>query len=338
MFDAGTILGRLRLDNSGFAQGILQSQALTATLGGNITAFIANPWVGVVNLVKQAAGAYWDFVRDTARQADQFAKIARATGANVEFLSGMAHAARLSGVDYRSFEMALSRLIASARDAQQGLPEAKRAFDELGISAVDGAGKLRPTEELFLDIAEAIRRQDNAMARAAITQELFGRNAAHLVPLLAEGRGGLRALIEEAKRLGVAFGDQAAQDAERFNDSWERLTSTLRGAAMREALGNLNELTGVVRGLTAAVGPLIRYLDWFTTYTPNLGTALRLFGRIVGPGKDQPINAPAGGADRQAEAVAGAVAPAMIDQANALQRALSRRLSVQDWERTMALY
>ncbi len=88
-----------------------------------------------------------------------------------------------------------------------GVAASKKGFDELGISVRDGAGNLKPVEELFSEVATRLAEVSNAAQRAAIASELFGRNWAGISSLVNEGGGAIDAARARAESLGVVLSE-----------------------------------------------------------------------------------------------------------------------------------
>ena len=287
-FDAGAIVARLGMDRSGFTGGIIKAQGLTNLLGSNISTFLANPLLGVANMAKQAFGAISKLVTGTAKLADEYAKLGKATGASVEFLSGMSHAAELSGASFNDFRQGFERLIKSAGDAAEGTGESVSAFRALGVSVTDASGQLRPMQQIFLDVAQGLTGVENSSQRAALAQDIFGRGSAKLVPLLAEGRGGIEAMVAEAKRLGLTFDEASAGSAERFNDSIVRLKGAFTGMARQMAIPIFSSLVpaleGLVTTLGGSLGPMLGQIgQMFAMVAPSIGEFVGALGEALMP-------------------------------------------------------
>ncbi len=84
-------------------------------------------------------------------------------------------------------------------------------------------------EEAFFEIAGAIGDLENATIRAATAQDIFGRAGTQLLPLMAAGADGIKALREEARELGIVFDQEAANAAANFNDALTRLKGAIDG-------------------------------------------------------------------------------------------------------------
>jgi hypothetical protein len=291
-FDAGTILGHLTLDQSGFTSGILQAQGMTQLLGSTISGALVHPILAAVMATKELATWTAAFVKGAvtgaADAADSIGKLSQATGTSTEFLSGLSYAADLADVGFEQLKMGIGQMINALADAAKGTGPAAEAFARLGVSATDGAGNLRGAEDVFLDVAEALKNVGNATERAALVQDLFGRGSLRLVPLLAQGRAGLQAMFQAAKDTGNIFDAEAAAGANVFNDAitrakavWTGLKNAV-GVPIFEALGKAFEDLGAILG--PYLTPVIEaYRAAWEELAPQLGDIVRQVGSSLLP-------------------------------------------------------
>ncbi len=183
--------------------------------------------LGMVAIGAGIVAALAKSVKDFAELGDQMQKMALRTGFSTEALSELKFAAEISGASLETLEKAVKRMSAAIVDADNGLLETKRAFDELGLSAAEML-KMTP-EEQFFAIAGAIGELESATIRAATAQDIFGRAGTQLLPLIDQGAAGIKALREEARELGIVFGQEAADAAANFNDALTRLQGAVEG-------------------------------------------------------------------------------------------------------------
>lgn len=326
-FEAGTLLGRLRLDTSGFRSSIIEAEGLSKLFGQNLTTFIANPLLGIANLAKSAFQELTSSIRDALAFGDKIGDLATQTGVSADWLSGMRFAAEQSNASLEELVQSLGfmqRAMASvqaeplvaagnaANQAADRIAQARQAlienadvmaaipdlaeklsqsfdhvgesaqqsgrrdpFATLGVSVRDINGRLRATEAVFEDVAEAIRRIPNAAERTAVSMEIFGRSGARLLPLFAEGRDGMARFADEARRLGIVVGDNVAAEMGNLNDVLGVIPQAFLGlkldlvrglmdglgistADLREGLISIaEELRPIARGLGEFLGQLI---------------------------------------------------------------------------------
>jgi hypothetical protein len=174
--------------------------------------------------------AFGALVARSIETADNARKTAQAIGITTETLTGLRHAADLSGVSNEELEQGLAKLARASSDAAAGLATQKAAFDSLGVAVTDSEGKLRPQRELLGDMAERFATMEDGTRKTALAQEVFGRAGTKLIPMLNQGRAGLAAMTDEAARLGLVIDDDTAAAAEEFGDNLTRLKGVFTGA------------------------------------------------------------------------------------------------------------
>ncbi len=204
-----------------------------------------------------------------AAVGDDIAKTADRLGFGVVELQRWRHAAEISGVSTRAFDMAVQRFGRRAAEAAAGTGEAKDALEWLGIQLTDTSGKMRPTEDLMYDVAQALSEIEDPLLRNRVAFKLFDSEGVDVGRMLAQGKDAMRAYGDEAERLGVITEAQAAA-AERYTDL---MTDT------RRALSFLGHTVG--GGLLPVLEPLTRQArEFFVAMRPKaaLGVATAIAG------------------------------------------------------------
>jgi len=194
-----------------------------------------------------AAIAVW--VKSSITAADQARKTAQSIGLTTESFTGLQFAASQSGVATTEFAGALTRLSRSLSDAatKGGIPA--DVFAQLGISVLDAEGNLRSADTVLANLADTFQNMPDGVEKTAAAVELLGRSGARLIPLLNGGSEGIKALTDQAERLGLVISDEQAAASERFNDNIAAMGGASRGAANTiagELLPTLNEMSGLL--------------------------------------------------------------------------------------------
>ena len=212
-----------------------------------------------------AAGGLGVLTVGVARAGDAVAKTADKLGLTTRELQRYRYAADRGGVSSQTFEMATQRFGRRAAEAAAGTGEAQDALRFLGIELRDSAGRMRSTGTLMEDVADALAGIEDPLLRNRIAFKLFDSEGVAMVNVLKDGSAGLRALGDEAERLGLVMGEDQARASERFVDL-------------------LTQLSAVMRGLTYAIGGallpvleplLVDFRDFATAIRPRLLTGLR---------------------------------------------------------------
>jgi hypothetical protein len=132
--------------------------------------------------------------------------------------------------------------------AGAGNAEAAKKFESLGVSVRDAGGKLRPTIDVFYDIADAISALPEGAAQTNAAIDIFGAKVGRdMVVALAGGSEAIKAMVQELTDLGGVMSTELAKASEEFNDNLDRLAklSSTAGIAIGNALlPSLNKLLG----------------------------------------------------------------------------------------------
>lgn len=189
-------------------------------------------------LATTAVVAFGVMVKKSINAMDEMSKLSQSVGVSVEALSSLAYAADLSGVSTEELAKNLGRLTKGMSDAAQGMGEAKKAFDSLGIDV----GGLQSADQALLELADKFAGMQDGAQKTALALQLFGKSGMSMIPFLNMGRTGVAQLQAEADRLGVTLNTQTAQAAERFNDNLTRLGAIGQGVANQIASAMLPAL------------------------------------------------------------------------------------------------
>lgn len=264
-FDAGSIVATMGINDSPFLQSLRANEAITAVFGQTIQNFLTSPLLAAIDLAKKAASAIANMFSSVVDAGDAFSKLSAKTGASVEFLSGLDYAAKLADVSMEEVTLSLNVLNRSIAEAASGGASGK-TFKDLGVSIRDAGGEIRSTEDIFMDLADALARLPNAATRAAAAQDLLGRGSAALGPLLKDGAAGMRELMAEAGKRGLIMTGAEAAAAERFNDALTKMGQSWEGLKRK-----------IFTPIFEALAPV---LDNLANKLANvMGPALEAFGR-----------------------------------------------------------
>lgn len=181
-------------------------------------------------------------IRKAINSMDDLSKAAQRANLPTEEFSKLAYAGDLADVAIQDLQSSMGRLAKAQADAQKATSQQARIFDALGIATKDAEGNLRNTYDVFLDFADAFKRNQGSPEIMAAGLNLFGRSFQNLVPLIKDGSEGLRDAGAEAERLGLVLSTEAGQAAEAFNDNLTRVGAALRGMWTQIASRSLPQL------------------------------------------------------------------------------------------------
>lgn len=198
--------------------------------------------------VAVGAAAIVRFGINALNAAGGLGELAEQLGVTTDNLQVYQFAAAQAGVSTGELESSLAIFSRTIGDAAKGNKTAIDSFNALGVGVLDAQGKLRSTDDVLRDVAEAIARIEDPALRAAAAQDVFGRGGQRLLPILSGGAGGLERLSAEAKRLGLVLDEDAIDAADRAGDELAKFQLRIDRLAQRVA--------------AALAGPFNDFVDW----------------------------------------------------------------------------
>lgn len=184
------------------------------------------------------ASALGLLVKRSIEAADEIGKTADKLGISTDALQEYRFAAELTGVSQQQLEMGLQRLGRRLGEiANFGKGEARAALERLGIGATDAAGRARTLEQVIPEIADALGNMADQNERLSVLQKLVDSEGVALINTWGKGAQALRAMSEEAHRLGIVLDERLVREAEAARDELTRMEKVLGVAATRAALG-----------------------------------------------------------------------------------------------------
>lgn len=213
-----------------------------ANIGRNVAiagAAVAGAVVGFVALAKSGT-----------ELADSQTKAAQAAGVPVDAFGRLAFAADQSGVSQEQLGTALNFLNRDLGEVAAGNDKAAEKFRKLGVQVKGANGQLRPTEEIFKDIADRLAELPDGAEKSAIAIDLFGRSGSTLIPLLNSTSRGINELGAQAENLGIVFTAEQARVAEAMNDALSALNQARIGVQAQLGLLFAPTITQAAEGLT----------------------------------------------------------------------------------------
>lgn len=205
---------RRKVESSNEAMG-----AKSVAVGNLISGAISKGADLALGFVRSLVGGLADAVQGFADYGDEIAKTAAKVGTGSTELQRLRFAAGRSGAETNQLSAALRKLnVGLTEAATKGTGPFAEGLGLVGLRLEDVKGK--GTEETFGVIADALNDIEDPAERAAAASRLFGEESGPaLLPLLAEGKEGIKALGDEAERLGLVLGEDTLGEAEALNDA-----------------------------------------------------------------------------------------------------------------------
>ena len=159
----------------------------------------------------------------------------------------------------------------------------------MGISYRDAHGEILPTKDVLANLAERFASMPNGLQKTALATDLFGKSGQKLIPILNQGKQGLKELYAESDKLGVTMSGKDLEAVKKYTLSQKKLKEAIKGAQItigRELIPMLTKLVGYItenvvpwfksfaNGLTGKDG-VNDGLNSATTFAHNLGAMIK---------------------------------------------------------------
>jgi hypothetical protein len=161
-----------------------------------------------------------NFANETLALADSIGKVADSIGVQTEFLQRYQFAAQQSGLTTEEFNKGMQNFTKMVGQAQLRTSEAGRSLQKLGVQVKNTDGSIRSSEDVFIDLFEALDGVGSQFEKNAILADLMGRAG---VKLAVMGKDGAEAMKELAASATGIIPEESIRQAEIFNDTMNEL-------------------------------------------------------------------------------------------------------------------
>lgn len=264
----GSLRINLGIDSAQFSKGLKGADSGLKRFGANV----AKSMAAVGAAVSAAVAGIAIGVRGAINEADKLGKMAQQIGIPVAELSRLKHAAELSGSSLEGLSTSMGRLSRNMSDVAQGAgAEARRAFEQLGITVTNTDGTLKSSTAVMAEMADRFAGMEDGAGKTALAMQLMGRSGAQMIPMLNAGADGLNRMMQEADALGIVITEKTARAAAAFNDNLDNLRKIMTGIWTQMAEHLLPHLQRLSEQLVAAANNS----DLMKNMSSNLATALK---------------------------------------------------------------
>ena len=200
-----------------------------------------------------AAKKFFDLAKATAEYGDTVDKESQKLGISSDTYQKLNYAMEMSGSTIDDVSKGIKNMTKDLAAFANGSKSAADKYEAIGVSLTNADGSLKSEQELLLSTIQALADMTDETQRDAAAQEIFGKSAAELKPLLNEGAEGINALMEEAQQYGIVMSEEGVKASAVFDDSMTRLTNTLTGFRNNVMTGLLPSLTKITDGLSMLI-------------------------------------------------------------------------------------
>lgn len=235
------------------------NKGLSTSIKG-MTGFMIAAKAAVAGLTVWANKAY--------EPVNAMADLQAQTKANIESLQELGYAASQNGSSIDSFGQSITVMTRRVgRYAQFGGGAAKNSIQKLGLQIKDGAGDVRDSVDIFMDIADKMRNMSEG-EKLAIIQD-FGMSA-DMLQTLSLTREELQAMRKEARDMGV-FSQEDADAVAEYGGAVTKLKYAMTSLQTSIAIGFAPMLKEMAESFTAL---LERNKEWIKKGLERIGKVL----------------------------------------------------------------
>lgn len=204
-------------------------QAQKAALGETslATKAFGNAWSHVKGLLAGLGLVFIiDKIIEMGRAAFEAAagmgELSEQVGLSAKTFQALLFSATQNGLKTEQLETGLSKFSQKMGEAAEGSKEMIEALTKLGVKNLDVAGKLRPTEDLLVDVAKAITSIDDPARRSAAAVDFFGKAGTRMLPLLGQIAQGTDTWVEAARNAGAVISTETIDALDKLDDRMAR--------------------------------------------------------------------------------------------------------------------
>lgn len=171
--------------------------------------------------------ALFALVKSGAAVGAELNDLSEATGLTVETLSRLRYIAGITGGDMGDVSFAVRTMTRALYASDEESAKVAETFGYLGLS-VDHLRTLKP-DQLFLEVARALAKVQDPSKRLALAQQVLGRGALQLVPMIMKVGREYEVLSGQARKYGQEWSAADAKRAEAFTMAWNKVKAVVGG-------------------------------------------------------------------------------------------------------------
>ena len=224
----GTLKVIMGSDTAALTKGLKDSQSALQSWASGMAKIAGG--IGLERVLEGFVSSAVNSIKHGVMLGDELNKMSQKAGVTVEEFGRLKYASELSDVSAESLVKSLGKLSKALVDAgTDASGKAARSFAAMGVEVKNADGTIRNQSEVLGDIAEKFKGYRDGAEKTALAIAIFGKAGADMIPLLNQGREGIRAAGDEAQRFGLVLDKQTTIAAEAFMDNLRKLAAVKQG-------------------------------------------------------------------------------------------------------------
>lgn len=215
----------------------------------------------------------------SGKWADDINTMSKVYGIGTRELQKYSAAAELVDVDVETIAKSHIKLEKTMYSAVNGSEKQAEAYKKLGVEIQNADGTLRSSDDVFNDVIAALGKMTDETERDAIAQQLMGKSAAQLNPLIEDGGETYKNVADTLAKYDLDFIDQETLDqANAFNDSLDTIKAV--GMVAFQQLGT--QLAAYLAPAMQKVVDLVGQIaSWFASLSPETQALIAGIAAVV---------------------------------------------------------
>ena len=198
-----------------------------------------------------------DVIGTTTALGGEVNKMRRETGMAAEDASRLIFAFKhvgMTGDDASRSIGIFAKKLKGIEDTETGVASGGKTMAailaDIGISATDATGNLKPMMELLVPLADRFKAMPNGLEKTGLAMQLFGRSGKSMIPLLNLGSEGLKDLSAQADKLGVTLSGENADAIKKFTYAQRDMKQAVVGLKLAVGVQLMPVLADIMKWLT----------------------------------------------------------------------------------------
>jgi len=260
---------------------------ITKSVGGMVTAAAG------IGAAFATISAVKDAIKSTEALGQSVHDLNEQTGLSEEEASRMLFAFKHVGMEAKDAERSLgifAKKLKGVSDAETGVVSGGKStaqiLADIGISATDSAGNVKPLMEILMPLADRFQAMPAGIEKTGLAMQLFGRSGRDMIEFLNLGSDGLTELGKTADKLGVTLSGENVRQIKAYSFAQRDLKQAITGLKVELTIGLLPALTKLIQAFTdlqpvARAASKVINENFLVEIAKNMGPAFGIMGQLT---------------------------------------------------------
>ena len=181
--------------------------------------------IGLAAAGAAGAAALFGVAEKSAEATDRIDKMSQKIGLSRKGFQEWSFIASQSGMNVDVLQSGFKTLSKQMDEASKGTKLSADYFKDLGVSITDNSGKMKTQEQMFNEMVIALQGMEEGPKKAALANNLLGKSASELAPLINGAAGSVEEMRKKANDLGLVLSDTAVDAGVKFSPAIEKLVA-----------------------------------------------------------------------------------------------------------------